>query len=154
MTTRPTPGDPAAPERLPFFVYGTLRPGQVNHDRFLLGRTVAEEPGSMRGAVLYEGPGWPYAVEDPRGEIRGELVTPAAAHYDRLLAALDELEDFAPGDPANIYERVVREVLPTAGGAARAWVYLAAEPVARRLRTSGRQVRGGDWPYGSARYPD
>lgn len=29
---------------LPFFVYGTLRPGEPNHDLFLRGRTRAEEP--------------------------------------------------------------------------------------------------------------
>ncbi|MGP3926965.1 gamma-glutamylcyclotransferase family protein [Streptomyces sp. 8N616] len=130
---------------LPFFVYGTLRPGQVNHDRFLRGRTESEVPARMRGAVLYEGPGYPYAVADPGGEIRGELVIPAAAHYEALLAALDELEDYAQGDPANLYERVAREVLLGRGRAVRAWVYLAAEPVARRLRATGTLVPDGDW---------
>lgn len=28
---------------LPFFVYGTLRPGEHNHDLFLRGRTRTEE---------------------------------------------------------------------------------------------------------------
>jgi gamma-glutamylcyclotransferase (GGCT)/AIG2-like uncharacterized protein YtfP len=135
-------------ERLPFFVYGTLRPGRVNHDRFLRGRTAAEEPGRMRGAVLYEGPGYPYAVaapDRPGAEIRGELVIPAAAHYDALLATLDQLECYAPGDPRNLYERVAREILLGGGRTARAWVYLAPEGAARRLRVSGTPVPGGDW---------
>ncbi|MGP3999477.1 gamma-glutamylcyclotransferase family protein [Streptomyces sp. 8N706] len=149
-------GGPAAEgfARLPFFAYGTLRPGQVNHDRFLRGRTAAEEPARMRGAVLYEGPGYPYAVADPRGEIHGELITPLAARYDALLAELDELEDHVPGDPDNLYERVARDVLLPGGRTARAWVYLAAEPVARRLRLSGTPLRGGDWPRGNARYAE
>ncbi|MFD6970817.1 gamma-glutamylcyclotransferase, partial [Streptomyces sp. NPDC059949] len=33
MTPVERPQDPTAP--LPFFVYGTLRPGEVNHDLFL-----------------------------------------------------------------------------------------------------------------------
>jgi gamma-glutamylcyclotransferase (GGCT)/AIG2-like uncharacterized protein YtfP len=134
--------------RLPFFVYGTLRPGQANHDRFLSGHTEAQEPARMRGVAMYEGPGYPYAVaapDDPAAEIHGELVTPAAAHYDALLAALDDLEDYAPGDPGNLYERVSREVLLSGGRTARAWVYLAAEPLARRLRASGTLITPGEW---------
>ncbi|MEV6316141.1 gamma-glutamylcyclotransferase family protein [Streptomyces sp. NPDC051776] len=131
--------------RLPFFVYGTLRPGRENHDLYLRGRTAEERPALLRGAVMYEGPGWPYAVAEPGGEIHGELITPATEHYDALLVALDRLEDYAPGDPANIYERVAREVILGDGEATGAWVYLAAEPVARRLRASGTLVPGGDW---------
>ncbi|MEU6080920.1 gamma-glutamylcyclotransferase family protein [Streptomyces sp. NPDC047108] len=136
--------------RLPVFVYGTLRPGRENHDLYLRGRTVEERPARLRGAVMYEGPGWPYAVAGPGGEILGELITPAAEHYDALLAALDVLEDYAPGDPANLYERVAREVIllddgEGGGRGVDAWVYLAAEPVARQLRASGTVVPGGDW---------
>ncbi|MFI9202396.1 gamma-glutamylcyclotransferase family protein [Streptomyces sp. NPDC053048] len=131
--------------RLPVFVYGTLRPGRRNHDRFLAGRTVAETPARLRGAVLYEGPGFPYAVADPAGEVRGELITVAAGAYDAVLAALDVLEDHRPGDPRNVYERVMREVSVEDGGTVRAWVYLASDAVARRLRAVGTPVPGGDW---------
>ena len=53
--------------QLPFFVYGTLRPGEHNHDLFLRGRTAAEEPARLRGALLYDGPGYPYAVDGHGG---------------------------------------------------------------------------------------
>ncbi|MFC9916108.1 gamma-glutamylcyclotransferase family protein [Streptomyces sp. NPDC127197] len=132
--------------RLPFFVYGTLRPGEPNHDLFLRGRTSAEEPGRLTGAVLYDGPGYPYAVEEPRGAVSGELVTARPEAYDELLAALDRLEEYMPGDPRSLYERVEREVVRDADGAAvRAWVYVAAPAVAARLRARGKLVEGGDW---------
>ncbi|MGW0187758.1 gamma-glutamylcyclotransferase family protein [Streptomyces sp. NPDC003362] len=134
--------------QLPFFVYGTLRPGEPNHDLFLRGRTRAEEPGRLTGAVLYDGPGYPYAVEEPGGpEVRGELVTARPETYDELLGALDRLEECeTPGDPRNLYERVARDVVRTADGSAvRAWVYLAAPPVAARLRAGGRRIGSGDW---------
>ncbi|MGK5629436.1 gamma-glutamylcyclotransferase family protein [Streptomyces sp. URMC 123] len=133
--------------RLPVFVYGTLRPGHGNHRRFLLGRTEAEEPAVLRGAVLYEGPGYPYAVAAPEGEIRGELITPPRdpAAYDALLAELDALEEYVPGAPDNLYERVARAVRLADGRTAGAWVYLAGERVARRLRGRGAVVPGGDW---------
>ncbi len=131
---------------LPFFVYGTLRPGEPNHDRFLRGRTRAEEPGRLTGAVLYDGPGYPYAVEAAGGVVRGELVTALPEAYGELLAVLDRLEEFAPGDPRNLYERVERDVVRDADGrTVRAWVYVAAPAVAARLRGRGRVIEGGDW---------
>ena len=134
------------PETLPFFVYGTLRPGEVNHDLFLRGRIRYEEPGRLPGALLYDGPGYPYAVEEPGGVIAGELVTPRPDAYAELLVALDELEEYTPGDPRNLYERVAREVTRTTDGAAvRAWVYVAAPSVTARLRACGKLVESGDW---------
>ncbi|MEW2046562.1 gamma-glutamylcyclotransferase family protein [Streptomyces sp. NPDC005476] len=146
---------------LPFFVYGTLRPGEVNHDLLLRGRTLREEPARLAGAVLYRGPGYPYAVEAPGGSVAGALVTPHPRAYGRLLAELDRLEEYTPGDPSNLYERVAREVevgVATEAGAqmaargdgsaplsVRAWVYVAAPAVAARLRARGALIEGGDW---------
>ncbi|MEU0024548.1 gamma-glutamylcyclotransferase family protein [Streptomyces sp. NPDC006335] len=134
------------PARLPFFVYGTLRPGEVNHDLFLRGRVRSEEPCRLVGARLYDGPGYPYVVEEAGGAVTGELVTPRVDAYTELLVALDELEEYRPGDPRNLYERVAREVIRTADGtSARAWVYVAAAPVAARLRARGELIESGDW---------
>ncbi|MEU6675859.1 gamma-glutamylcyclotransferase family protein [Streptomyces sp. NPDC046925] len=138
--------------RLPFFVYGTLRPGEPNHGAYLRGRSAAEAPARLTGAVLYEGPGYPYLVEDPGGgQVRGELITALPSAYERLLADLDVLEVCAPGDPRNLYDRVVREVTLLDGAAARAWVYVAAPRVAARLRASGAVIGGGDWASFRAR---
>ncbi|WP_330457713.1 gamma-glutamylcyclotransferase [Streptomyces sp. NBC_00820] len=133
------------PPRLPFFVYGTLRPGEPNHDLFLRGRTASEEPARLTDAVLYDGPGYPYAVEEPGGVVRGELVTALPETYDRLLAELDRLEECAPGDPRGLYERVARHTVRADGGTARAWVYVAAPHVAAHLRTHGTRIPAGDW---------
>ncbi|PTH88820.1 hypothetical protein C9J60_08245 [Streptomyces sp. A244] len=132
---------------LPFFVYGTLRPGEVNHGLFLRGRTRSEEPGRLADAVLYAGPGYPYAVEEPGGGVVcGELVTALPEAYEELLAELDRLEEYVPGDPRSLYERVERKVVRAADGVVvRAWVYVAAPAVATRLRARGRAIEGGDW---------
>lgn len=138
---------PRNPHHLPFFVYGTLRPGEVNHDAYLRGRTETEEPGRLDGAVLYDGPGYPYAVEEPgAAAVRGELVTARPESYDRLLLELDELEECVPEDPASLYVRVARNVVRLRDGVAvRAWVYVAGPAVAEKLRVDGRRVPGGDW---------
>jgi gamma-glutamylcyclotransferase (GGCT)/AIG2-like uncharacterized protein YtfP len=134
------------PVSLPFFVYGTLRPGEANHALFLRARTRSAEPGRLRGAVLYDGPGYPYAVEEPGGVVCGELVTALPETYRELLAELDRLEEYLPGDPRSLYERVQREVVREADGlAVRAWVYVAAPAVADRLRARGRLIESGDW---------
>jgi gamma-glutamylcyclotransferase (GGCT)/AIG2-like uncharacterized protein YtfP len=74
------------------------------------------------------------------------LVTARPEPYGGLLAALDRLEEYAPGDPRNLYERVARHVVrDTDGTAVRAWVYLAAPHTAARLRAHGTRVEGGDW---------
>jgi gamma-glutamylcyclotransferase (GGCT)/AIG2-like uncharacterized protein YtfP len=140
-----TPAPEPAP-RLPFFVYGTLRPGEANHDRFLRGRTASLQPARLTGVVLYDGPGYPYAVEEPGAVTHGDLVTALPDAYPQLLAALDRLEEYTPGDPRNLYERVARDVVRADGTTARAWVYLAAPPVAARLRAHGTRIPDGDWP--------
>ncbi|MGW7575072.1 gamma-glutamylcyclotransferase family protein [Streptomyces sp. NPDC054765] len=134
------------PERLPFFVYGTLRPGEANHARSLRGRTAAEEPARIGGALLYAGPGYPYATAGPADAVvHGALVLPRAADYDEVCATLDRLEDYTPGDPRNVYERVRTEAVCADGRTVEAWVYLAAPPLAARLRATGTPFEGGDW---------
>ncbi|RKT04607.1 gamma-glutamylcyclotransferase (GGCT)/AIG2-like uncharacterized protein YtfP [Streptomyces sp. 3211.6] len=143
MTSVDRPGSGGV---LPFFVYGTLRPGEANHRLFLRGRTAAEEPARLPGAVLYEGPGYPYAVERAGSVIAGELITPAADAYGELLGALDLLEEYVgPGSPRNLYDRVAREAVRPDGTRVLAWVYLAAAPLALRLARSGTEIRSGDW---------
>ncbi|MFJ8979933.1 gamma-glutamylcyclotransferase family protein [Streptomyces sp. NPDC102282] len=108
-------------DRLPFFVYGTLLPGEANHDRFLRGRTRDERPAVLPGALLYEGPGYPYAVDGP-GTVHGTLVTAAPGAYTELLGLLDDLEQYLGLDhPRNLYDRVARRAHPVprpAGGPA------------------------------------
>jgi gamma-glutamylcyclotransferase (GGCT)/AIG2-like uncharacterized protein YtfP len=130
--------------QLPLFVYGTLLSGEINHDLFLRGRTRREGPGRLSGAVLYDGPGYPYAVEERGGVVHGELVTARPDEYEELLVALDRLEEYDPSDPRSLYQRVEREVTG-AGGAVRAWVYLAAPAVTARLRARGKLIESGDW---------
>lgn len=139
---RPGAGpDPA----LPFFVYGTLRPGERYYLRLLAGRTAHEAPARLPGAVLYEGPGYPYATRGD-GVVTGALLTPRPEAYAEVLRVLDLLEEcHGPGDPRNLYDRVERTVEPLGGAAARAWVYLAAAPLARELREHGTALPGGDW---------
>ncbi|WP_069742350.1 gamma-glutamylcyclotransferase family protein [Streptomyces sp. EN23] len=151
VVTPSAPGGGPADAELPFFVYGTLLPGEPNHDLFLRGRTTGERPAALPRALLYDGPGYPYAIEG-HGRVHGTLLLAAPGVYGELLGLLDHLEEFlGPGHPRNLYERVVREVEPTGpddGNPVRAWVYLAATAVTRSLRTGGVLIPGGRWITG------
>ncbi|MFD7028936.1 gamma-glutamylcyclotransferase family protein [Streptomyces sp. NPDC059917] len=143
---RPEAQPPIEGEELPFFVYGTLRPGEVNHDAFLRGRTRSEEPARLPDALLYDGPGYPYAVQRAGEQTVGELVAAAPGQYARLLAELDRLEEYhGPDSPLNLYERVRRTTLRPDGSTAAAWVYLAAPQLADALARAGTPIPGGDW---------
>lgn len=142
------------PRHLPFFLYGTLLPGERNH-RLLVGRTVsaAWTPAVLTGALLFHGPGYPYAATDPAGTgtVRGEVAVLAEDTYGEALAELDLLEDYVPGDPANLYERAALAVRTEDGDNVTAWVYLAADRIARELLLSGVRVPDGDWRRRDAR---
>ncbi|WP_306325094.1 divalent cation tolerance protein CutA [Streptomyces venezuelae] len=125
---------PAHDER-PFFVYGTLRPGAYNHDRFLAGRIGTEADAVLHGAVLRDGPGYPYVVPAEEGRVVGTLLTPADGSYGELFGLLDRLEL-----PVG-YERVAMDVVRVRDGArVSAWVFLAAPDA-----PLGPVIESGDW---------
>jgi gamma-glutamylcyclotransferase (GGCT)/AIG2-like uncharacterized protein YtfP len=128
-------------EQLPFFVYGTLRPGQKNYSRYLQGRTLDEIPATCRGGLFFvkEG-GYPYLVPG-KNVVTGELLYLDPKHYDSILAGLDELEEYDPQDEeGSVYLRR-KTVVSTAWGEEReAWVYYWNCP-----QVAGREIKSGDF---------
>lgn len=153
--------------QLNLFVYGTLKRGQRNHERFCQGLDTAQE-ATVRGR-LYELPyGFPALVvpeadvlasgtanyltdvktqnhtrAGPQGSllgwdaIYGELFT--FNDPEERLPAFDDLEGFRPGEKS-LYERVlVPATLSETNTALPAWVYVAESP-------SGIYLPGGRWP--------
>lgn len=123
---------------LPVFVYGTLRPGSWNHDRWLAPLLAGPcRPARMAGVALHHHEGLPYLVPADEGSVVvGDLADLPVDGYDRALAHLDVLEDTANDH----YRRVV---LPVVHGE-DAWVWLAGDRVAGEL-SAVTLVRSGDW---------
>ena len=135
--------------RPPFFLYGTLLPGERNHP-LLDGRTRSWTPAELPGALLFDGPGrpypYPYALLDPAGggTVHGEVAEVVPERYDEVLADLDLLEGYVPQGPPDCYERVLLTVR-TADGPVEAWAYLAVDGLARDLLRTGTPITDGDW---------
>jgi gamma-glutamylcyclotransferase (GGCT)/AIG2-like uncharacterized protein YtfP len=134
----------------PFFVYGTLKPGEPNYARFLAGRTMGEELASFAGAALYSAGHYPYLSTErdlaaPDERVSGTLISVADDDYAAISAQLDSLEGYAEGGTNNAYERLLVTV-DAADGARAAWIYVAgAEGLARIRAGELPKIPGGNW---------
>jgi gamma-glutamylcyclotransferase (GGCT)/AIG2-like uncharacterized protein YtfP len=156
---------PDAAPALALFFYGTLKRGQINHDRFCRGFASAED-ATVRGS-LYDLPfGFPALVvsdedvraigtDDPSQDaaLQQRLVPPDAPRpddprvfgelfvFDRfedLLPALDRFEGFDPVAGSGLYRRVLVPV-ETPRKTLLAWVYAQRKP-------AGTHLPDGLWP--------
>ena len=152
------------PPRLDVFVYGTLKRGQHNHERFCRGVVEVRE-ATVRGR-LYDLPyGFPalvvpeenvlvtgttnyladmekqHVVSSSRAistrwvTVHGELM--AFDDPEERLPALDSLEGYVPGEEG-LYERVLVPV-EVAGETVLAWTY-------RGKKVNGVYLPSGSWP--------
>jgi gamma-glutamylcyclotransferase (GGCT)/AIG2-like uncharacterized protein YtfP len=155
------------PAILNVFVYGTLKRGQRNHDRFCQGLVSARE-ATVRGRLYHLPYGFPalvvpgedvratgttgYLADAERGRIGEAGPQRALAGWDTVygeilgfddprerLPALDGLEGFRPGEES-FYERVlIPATLLWTGTTVLAWAYAVDSG-------SGTYLPDGRWP--------
>jgi gamma-glutamylcyclotransferase (GGCT)/AIG2-like uncharacterized protein YtfP len=134
----------------PFFVYGTLKPGEPNYARLLAGRTAAEEPASLAGAALYTPGLYPFLVTEPDlagpdDRVHGALISVPDEAYAATQAQLDQLEGYVEGGDSNHYERVLVTV-QAADGPRQAWVYVVGAAGLAQIRAGElRRLPDGNW---------
>ena len=150
-----------ASPHLRVFVYGTLKRGERNHERFC--RNVSRiEPATTRGRLYHLPFEFPGLVVD-REEVRGigtrdyssdvlkqqslpdaKTTSPDGLVYGELISfpdperlmALDALEDYAPGEDG-LYERILLPV-EVSGQRVLAWAYSLR-------RAAGVYLPDGHW---------
>jgi gamma-glutamylcyclotransferase (GGCT)/AIG2-like uncharacterized protein YtfP len=121
---------------LPFFVYGTLRPGHGN-DRIWRNVAYASFDGKCRvlGYRLVDC-GFPYALPAKTDQAFGCLITPLPDFYDEVKDRMDTLE----GVPHHYTRETVAVLTPE--GAVMAYMYIPTHPE----RHAGLpEVFGNDW---------
>ncbi len=138
-------------ELLPFFVYGTLLPGQPN--AYLWGEAVAaQQTAVLPNGRLYDLGSFPMLVEEGEEAVQGMLIWVRPAEYTAVVASLDELEGYDPAQPlASAYRRVRRLVKGSDGRSIPAWVYVGHSAALPDMQP----ISGGDWvSYVAATFRD
>jgi gamma-glutamylcyclotransferase (GGCT)/AIG2-like uncharacterized protein YtfP len=135
VAAAPSLADDQSADAAFIFVYGGLMRGFDLHHHMAGAAFVGE--GWIAGRLISLGryPG----LLSGDGEVQGEVYRLDDAAAD--LEALDDLEDFDPGDPGkSIYQRVLSDVHMRDGTIVRAWTYIyAQDPMDAPV------VRSGDW---------
>lgn len=137
MTNRTTAG--ASPLHLPFFVYGTLLPGQPNFGLWS-DHIVSLRPARLPGFALLDLGPYPMIVRRP-AEVVGLVAELDRASFPDVVSALDYLEGFDPDRPSASEYRRERHIARTLGGLPIAvWTY-AGHP----STSDYPLIPGGDW---------
>ncbi len=120
----PELGDPAMLNDLRFFVYGTLKSGEVNYERYCAGKVVASQRAIAMGLLFALPRGYP-AMTPGNQHVHGFLLT---FRDPTILATLDQLEGYHGSDRpdrVNLYNRHKIPVFQSDGlSLGLAWAYL------------------------------
>lgn len=113
-------------DRLPLFVYGTLRRGESNH-HFLVGRYER-----MLSAVLKDfrrtvaAHGYPVVVPASGESVQGEVYFLRPDLYPATLQEIDRLEEIPDGATVGEFYRRAAVTVETPEGPHTAWAYVDA----------------------------
>jgi gamma-glutamylcyclotransferase (GGCT)/AIG2-like uncharacterized protein YtfP len=137
-------------KQYPFFVYGTLIPGQPND--FYWEDCIGDvKPAVLPNGRLYDLGSFPMLLEGGDRPVIGQIMVPrpglSGDSYKLLVERLDSLENYNPEDIDNSpYYRVLRTVFGQDNQPITAWLYLG-----RPKFTQDRPlIPGGDWAKHSA----
>lgn len=105
-------GDFLQMKNINIFVYGSLREGFFNYDKYLSGKISKKMNAKLNNVELYHMPykGYP-AIINGQDSILGEIMVINEADYDSTLEAMDAMEGFlSEGNPENEYHKMIFEV--------------------------------------------
>ncbi|MFN8472101.1 MAG: gamma-glutamylcyclotransferase family protein [Anaerolineae bacterium] len=126
-------------ERLPVFVYGTLRPGGSAFPRIALFVQKVER-AVLSGVDLYDLGAYPMALPG-NGMVVGELLTLYAETYSYALHRLDRYEGYDARHDDGLYLRRPVTVTTADGHFVAAWTYMGTTEGA----VDSRLIPSGDW---------
>lgn len=135
---------------LPYFVYGTLRPGNGNFKRYLEGKSFHLRPAKLTGFVMVSLGGFPMAIEtgNKKDVIVGELVSLRPKEFASTTKSLDALEGYPSFYDKLIVSAEAEEIMSDNVVKLRdeeAYVYASPEVHAEKYLKTYSKVIGGDW---------
>lgn len=108
---------------LPVFVYGTLLPGFGNYQWNLEGHTLMEETATMQGKMYDFMGSYPVVDVSEPGTVKGVIMHIKPSVFQDVLANLDSLEGYTPGQKHNMYDRVVINATAVGGSVVECYTY-------------------------------
>jgi gamma-glutamylcyclotransferase (GGCT)/AIG2-like uncharacterized protein YtfP len=124
------------------FVYGTLKPGEINYEPYCAGKVVEEQPAIAYGQLYHLSLGYPGMILGD-GQVQGFLLTFSDS---TIFDSLDQLEDYDPNrrPEDNEYHREQIEVYDQAGQSlGLAWVYFMTLEKVKNFQ--GIHIPSGCW---------
>jgi gamma-glutamylcyclotransferase (GGCT)/AIG2-like uncharacterized protein YtfP len=121
------------------FFYGTLMSGFKRPGRSRIDPKLTPVGRGSIGATLFDLGIYPAAIPAAEERVLGEVHR--MSDVDGVLAALDEIEGYRPGQPdASLYTRVETPVTLDDGRVETAWAYFYNAPLGRAQR-----IESGDY---------
>lgn len=129
------------------FVYGSLREGFFNYDRYLKGKVLKSIPAVLKGMELYHMPykGYPAILPNENSEVFGEIMI--IKDYAETIKAIDKMEGVIDyNHPENEYhkELLTVEHLNT-GIKENCYVYFYNLPNDSVFAEKAIHIKDGDW---------
>lgn len=128
------------------FVYGSLREGFFNYDKYLKGKVLKLESAKIKNMVVYHMPykGYPALLEGS-GEVLGEVMV--LKDYENTMKTLDEMEGFISNDnPKNEYNKTLLEVeILESGKIEKCYTYCYNEKIDNMFEKEAIFLKDGDW---------
>lgn len=128
------------------FVYGSLREGFYNYEKYLQGKVIKNTPAILHDMKLYHLPhkGYPAIIEGNE-KIYGEIVE--ISDYDNTVQAIDNMENFiSEGNPNNEYHKKLLEIEHLDSGEKElCYVYYYNKDIDEKFESQSVYIANGDW---------
>lgn len=126
------------------FVYGTLLPGMVNHQRFIDAHKPTVSTAKAKGIMYYlPEDGYPVVLEGD-GEVQGVMFE--TRDMSVILPEIDEIEKYTGVESQSHLIREIKDVeIVETGEKVKAHMFLWPPSKAAWLKENGEVIPDGDW---------
>lgn len=137
---------PSQSSEINFFVYGTLKRGECRQHMWPRSPLVVEE--AWVHGELYDAGSYP-ALLPGSDQVLGELWSFLPSDFEAIVKVLDEIEEYRPGDPYNLYNREIVDCETLSGRRTSAYTYVYARqhdlPTFKRLASTSDRAEFVQW---------
>lgn len=131
-------------EQKKIFVYGSLRTGFFNYNKYLMGKVKDSKVGKVKGK-LYHMPhkGYPALLKGD-DDVFGEVMT--LSDFKSVMIPMDKMENYyGVNDKNNEYNRIVMDVELLDGSKESCYVYYYAMNDKEIFEENSVYINNGDW---------